>query len=745
MSQKKNLFHLWLGLPPKLYNPNRFQLLGIDPRSKDEAAIKKKATLRAKQLLQKLKQVQVNSDAQKTIKQKLQAKIVLSQKTMISPEKRHQYLQSLVAKGNSGKRHAYESEVLDPAAFANPSPPPQQKQPPPQKKQPAPAATPAEIPSAIPMALPVSSPPLTSKTANVAEDSIPDFSGNAAQQSNSEPNFDGLDSEPTVRVYTRKRKTSRSMIVPLVFLVLIVGGIGGLISMLTRYSNIFEMIPGLKDKVENVAQNNPGNPPPTTAPATESASGSASAPAPKPLPNIDAVNANAGTPPTHFDPDDPNPMMKDGNNEGSSKKAPTESMLPKDVKPVAAMKDSQSSEDTGNPFDIDENETEAGNDVDATVKTETKTKKGAATVSDEDLTAIRLSLLRSRDALFYQNTDLAVRYAVDAQRTAKELGVTNPKTMSPEQRSLVEALKQNKQMAGWLDDFWDQVKRSSIEQAGSQEITIGDKTMAMVEGQEEHVVLRIAGQNEFIKHRELTPVLAVTIGDMGSKKSVPRWNLAKAAFLGVMSEQNDDLLSTQSMFLSQAEIAGFDLETKVIRDYTKPQWLKLGLPKKKMKPLTKEQFEESITRFRKDLGYKDPSEVSAGLTGEYVTDLTLTPKKRLNRRVACLWEAIALIKNGGLISDLGYVNRELDACLTEVDFNRSFVDPIYHIAAEKKDAIDQDMIARQSINFIKRYDGNPNLRPELRTKLISLVQKISQELDNRQLQAMAEQLSNGKG
>ena len=730
MSQKKNLYHLWLGLPPQLYNPNRFQLLGIDPRSKDEAAIKKKATQRAKQLLQKLKQVQVNSDAQKTIKQKLQAKIVLSQKTMISPEKRHQYLELLVARGSSGKRHAYESEVLDPQAFATQSPPPP-------KVQPAPVAPPAKIPSAIPMALPVSSPPPpSSKTADVAEDSIPNFSQDAAQRDDSEPNFDGLDSEPIVKVYTRKRKTSRSLIVPLVFLVLIIGGIGGLISMLTKYSNIFEMIPGLKDKVENVAQSNPANSMPATTPA----------PTPKPLPGIEVVNANADKPSTHFAPDDPRSTMKESNDGGSSKKepsmkAPAQSMLPKDVKPVGGqMKTEKAPEDSGNPFDIVETETR----TDADTSPKTNSKNGAVTVSDEDLTAIRLSLLRSRDALFNQSTDLAVRYAVDAQRTAKRLGVTNPEAVIAEQRSLVEALKQNKQIAGWLDEFWAQVKSSSIEQSGSQEITIGNKTMAMVEGREEDLVLRVAGKNEFLRYRFMTPVLAITIGDMGSKKSIPRWNLAKAAFLGVMAGKHEDLLGLQSGLLNQVEADGFDLEADIIRQYTNPKWLSLGLPKEKMDPLSEQDFEKTIVKFRSELGYEDPSEVPVGLTSEYLRDLTLTPRKELKNRVACLWEGVALIKRGSLILDLAYVNRELDASLTEVNFNKSFADPIFHIAAEKKDPEDQDAIARETISFIEHHDGSSNLEPKIRTKLIAMVQKIGEELDNRQLLAMAQQLLDGK-
>ena len=87
MAKKQNPYQLWLGLNPKLTNPNLFQLLGVDPRSQDEAAIKQKAVTAAKTLLQKLKAVQPKSDTEKVFKKKLHAKIVLAHETIIAPDK----------------------------------------------------------------------------------------------------------------------------------------------------------------------------------------------------------------------------------------------------------------------------------------------------------------------------------------------------------------------------------------------------------------------------------------------------------------------------------------------------------------------------------------------------------------------------------------------------------------------------------------------------------------------------------
>jgi hypothetical protein len=104
MAKKQNPYQLWLGLHPKLTNPNLFQLLGVDPRSQDEAAIKQKAIASAKMLLQRLKAVEPKSDAEKVFKQKLHAKIVLAHDTIIAPQKRKQYLNALLANSAAQKK-----------------------------------------------------------------------------------------------------------------------------------------------------------------------------------------------------------------------------------------------------------------------------------------------------------------------------------------------------------------------------------------------------------------------------------------------------------------------------------------------------------------------------------------------------------------------------------------------------------------------------------------------------------------
>ncbi len=750
MAKKQNPYHLWLGLKPELSNPNLFQILGVDPRSKDNDAIKKKATARANALLRRLKVAEVNSDAEKTLKKKMHAEIVLAHKTLVSTTKRQQYLKTLLVNKGKGKPAKQTTESPPRANATAAGQPPQSLPavPPLGRKQdapsalksspPPPMATAKKIPTAIPMAMPLTppvdsvSPPAESKSA----DDITNFSWqieDAAPAASSEPNFDRLESEPIIRVYPKKRRTSRSWLVPIVVLILIVTGIGGLVTLLTKYSNVFVLIPELKDKLENVAQSKQGpsaTDPPETYPSSNIGR-TASA-------NDDENDPSAGSA-TLTVPDWPKHAIEYNGNEvpdGRVLEGGTNPQLRpqtggSNAKPINETSADQGSNDRSLHRDLDKLNAGRSNNL--------------VTLSDDQLTVLRLALHRSRDALGAQETRMARRFLNDAQKMADEFQARAPEQINSPQRGLIRAAREGAQIIDWVDEFWKQVKSAAVEMAGGQEIVLGDKTMGLVEGRDSAVVLRIAGRNETLRYRELTPMLAIAIGDMGSVKSIPRWNLAKSAYLGVMADQYEGLLDTQTRFINQSMSDGFDLESATIARYSKPNWLELGLPKQKLEGISESQFDEMVTEIRRPLNYTDTEKVPVYSVDKIINQLVYTPCEDFTTRVARLWEAVALAKYGGRTFDLMFINRELDACCDEVDFKRSFLDPMLHIAEEKKDVKSQNQIARQVIAFVKRFDGNSNLRYELRNELIELVQKIATELSSNQLSAMAQQLASASG
>ncbi len=730
MAKKQNPYQLWLGLHPKLTNPNLFQLLGVDPRSQDEAAIKQKAIASAKMLLQRLKAVEPKSDAEKVFKQKLHAKIVLAHDTIIAPQKRKQYLNALLANSAAQKKTAAppispppstsaehpaspnSAENSAPNPIPAPTPAPPTPTPPPLNPGLAsPPLPPEQIPTAIPMAMPVS-PALaaTNDAEGASEFSMGDATAQPARPA--QPSFDNLDAQPQVKVYARKRKTSRSWLVPIVVLTLIVGGVGGLVSMMTKYSNIFELIPSLKEKVVVVS----------TDPAQAGAGESKPTPLKVPEMFADVVKQQAAEE-TEMEIPQGSMSKPDAEAEKEQPKKDKQQMKPEGEK---SQNDSLDAENTNAKKPVMEGSS-------AKVRS----------LKDSELSSLRLALHRSRDALFRQDGSLAKHFNSDVKDLLKRYKIKNTKTIAPKQRGLVRAVKTNEQVIGWVDDFWEQVKLSSIEIAGGESIVVGGKTMALVEATDEGVVLRITGQNERIPYRDLTPILATTLGEKGSKQSVPRWNLAQAAYLGVMAAQYPDARQLQFRILNQVKIDGFDIESQVISDYTDPDWLGLGLPKEKLKPLSDDRFQEIIANQRKRLNYKNPTAVPVDRVDALIYQLTLNLREDPAVRVARLWEAVAMIKKGHRIFDLMYVNRELNDCCTEVDFDRSFVDPILQIASEEKAPGFQDQLARQIIVFIKQFDGNRNLTRAMRAKLLKGVKKIAKDLENHQLSAMAGRVSAG--
>ena len=734
MAKKQNPYQLWLGVNPKFTNPNLFQLLGVDPRSQDESAIKRKAVASAKVLLQKLKTVEAKNDAEKVFKRKLHAKIVLAHETMIAPDKREKYLNALNANAAAQKKGAKtpgpdstNATELNQAASNSPKTPVPSTMPSlepvsPTAGNPSPIP-PVEIPSAIPMAMPVSIPPAaTNNNEHVTTFSLVDHLAEQAA-----PNFDNLDAGPQIKVYAKKRKTSRSWVVPLVVLTLLVGGVGGLVSLMTKYSNIFELIPALNEKVNAVAVE-------PNATKGEGANGddlkSASLTVPK-APHY-AIDYKGNEKPDMETPEGGVPLLVKPNNEAGVTK-PT-------AKPAMNSKSAVSSKA----------EEERSGALDARTRKPSKTDTGDAsqenrTLVESQLNSIRMGLHRSRAALSRQDRELARHLNGVVKKLHKRFNITRPEAVTREHQGLVRAAEINDQVIGWVDDFWKQVKSAANEMEGGDAITLGDKTMSLVEATDEDIVLRVAGQNERIKYSHLTPLLATKLGEMGAKESVPRWNLAQAAFLGVMSEQYGHLKQKQFGILNQLKNDGYDAESEAISDFTAPDWLKLGLPKKKMSPLSDDQFNDLIAISRAQIGYQDPSSVTNGQVLPFLYRLLiLNPSKDSATRVARLWEAIAIMIKGRRIEDLVLVNRELNNCCTEVDFNKSFADPVLTTVKGTKDPNLKDLIARQTIKFVKLFDGNPNLTPPVRKKLVQSVSGIAKDLESTQLAAMAQQLSASK-
>lgn len=745
MARKHNPYQLWLGLAPQLTNPNLFQLLGIDPDSTDDAAMKEMAKVSAKSLLNKLRAVKTKTDGERKIKQKLNEKIMLAHETISSPEKRKIYLRKLrQSAANPHPRTAPGTNAQSPGTSTeNPTPSPG-----------VPPMAISDIPHAIPIAIPVTAlppttPPITTPAASGISPPPSPTGLNAIGGSvepplpgNQNPNFSSLNAEPVVKIVPVRRKTSRSWIVPLVVLVLIVGGISGLLSLVSKYNNILELIPRNQQQVEST---NSSTSSPATPGSTESSAG-----VPPQTPISDATPGNL------------NSIDASTKRETVANRSPDEHLktgLPRDITIVGAP-----GSNTSNPAIVSTPDTPVDGGLTGgdsfprpdppNSKTDANLIGGADNpfdipvadvarrLTDPQLTSLRLAHHRSRDALFRQDTKLAIAYNVEARQLLQRYNATLPDEFVAEQRGLIQSIESLEQIVGWVEEFWRQVKTSSAQMAGGLGVEVGEKTIGLVEGRQTDVVLRIAGKNTAIEYQDLTPVLAITLGELATINDVPQWNLAKSAFLATKLPQYPDLESRQNAFLEQAATDGYDLQRDLIVAYNATQWAQLGLPNEKTGPLSDSQFKTLIGGVRRSLDYKDPVSLSDDRIDQLIYLLTLSPHPDPQTHLACLWEAVNVIKRGQRIFDLLYVNRELTICCTEVDFEKSFVRPILEAVETNKTPSFYDDAARQTLIFLTRFQDDPNLKPASRQRLIDLVRVIAREIDNDQLAAMANQIAN---
>ena len=240
MAKKQNPYHLWLGLPKNLTAPNYFQLLGIDAADQDQQRIAQTARANAQALLDRLTKVPIKTDHQKAVCDKMKARIVTAHKTLVGPETRKQYVTKLSKKQASTSTISSEG-TIEPFVPEQPSP---QQQAPSQSPAQLPAQSPAQtIPPAIPMAVPfqATEPP-----------AVP----TPATTTSNDP-FAGIEADESVRVRPVRARGKRSSVVPIVVTLLVIAVIGGLVSFLTSYKNVFEVLAERENK--NV---------PTTVPAT---------------------------------------------------------------------------------------------------------------------------------------------------------------------------------------------------------------------------------------------------------------------------------------------------------------------------------------------------------------------------------------------------------------------------------------------------------------------------------------------
>ncbi len=677
MAKKQNPYHLWLGLPSAVVSPDYFQLLEIVPGCSDDQQIAAAARARAQQLLDRLKNVKVRNESEKAVLEKLKARILTAHKTIADPAKRKRYAAALAAKTSRGPT-------------------------PPETAPTTPGANQAETPQVIP---PQAIPPQAIPLAMPIQDTPPP----PAVVPDQNDMFSGIDVDDTVKVRPVRARARRSSMVPIVVTLLIITIIGGLVSLLAKYNNMFDVLANRRQS-------------PTTSTATvttDSMAGSASEPLRVPE-SFGALVASQTRS------DDANELKATDEVAGWARQEEANALAAEPSEPgdlSVEMSEDGSATKMSDGTEVSEGE-QASSDA-------SRAAAASFSVARVATNLVRAALMR-RDVRAAKIANQRIERIVDAKRLTPAANAT-----------LQDEFEQNDQMTRHTDSFLAQVRSSADELPGGQEIKVGKLVMALIDSSPTEVTLRRAGRNDVIPYMDLPSSVAIALGDQGSKKSVPQWNMAKAADLTIQSRFNPTLQEQAAPFLSQSISDGYDVECGAIVAYGLMDWQQQHLPADRAADLKEDQIRDLLRDFRAANGYKNPKLVKSDAAAEILRQLLFVPAQSQQHRMARLADAIAIAAG----------QKQFDVVLVAAEELYRLSNPhhvVQTVVTPMSRAMRVDMTSAQSrhyvhtvINMVKQFKSRGRFQGEAKPKLLRHARTLVEEFEFSELEPELKMLNGG--
>ena len=709
MAKKQNPYHLWLGLPKNSATPNYFQLLGVDANDQDQNRISQTARSNAQALLDRLTKIPVKTENEKAIRDKLKTRIVTAHKTLVAPEKRRQYISALAKKQAStstiSSLGTIEPFVPEPPTPQQPASLQSTAQPPAQSTAQPPAQTPAQtpaqqIPPAIPMAVPfqATAPPAVPNPATTSNDP-----------------FAGIEADESVRVRPVRARGKRSSVVPIVVTLLVIAVIGGLVSFLTSYKNVFEVLAERENKNVPVAGA-------TTDPA---ASGAAAA-------------TPAKVPADEKEAEEPVAPLKVSDNFKEMKRLQEEK----------AMKDGAVAD---------------GNDK-VTIKRRKKVtskKMPSKNINDvptegysEDFPPAYAGFEMYIDRGPWGSVE---RAAADQVHVAlRNRDVEAARRASQRRQQLIESAKVpalvraeyqrladiDNEMIVHIENFVKQVRSAAIEMPGGQDIKVGSLIMALVDANQNAITVRRAGRSELLPYEILPTSIAIAIGEQGSKESVPKWRLAQAADYAVRLDSRSDTQKKLDPLLEQCRSDGYGIECKSIQAAADDARKGNFSTKNPLPDLSQAELDEAMAKFREANGYKNPAFIKPDDGQAILNKLLYEPSEDPQERIARLSEAIAVAAR---ILDFGSLTVAMDELFALAEVNNlkdTLVVPINRLMRTDMSAAQARQFVKTILRILDDYDG-PSFDKKASAKLFGNAQTLVEEFQFPELEAMLKALKAG--
>ena len=691
MAKKQNPYHLWLGLPKNLTAPNYFQLLGIDSTDQDQKRIVQTARTNAQALLDRLTKVPLKTDNQKAVCDKMKARIVTAHKTLVDPEKRKQYLTALSKKQASTSTISSEG-TIEPFVPEQPSP-----------QQPAPSQSTAQtIPPAIPMAVPfqATEPPAVPSPATTSNDP-----------------FAGIEADESVRVRPVRARGKRSSVVPIVVTLLVIAVIGGLVSFLTSYKNVFEVLAERENK--NV---------PASGATTEPAASGAVAATPV---NVPADKKEVEEPVAPLQVSDNFKEMKrlqakkamengavaDGNDKAKKKrrkKVTSKEKPSKNINDVPAEGYSKDFPPAYAGFEMDSDRGPWGSVVRA--------------AADQVHVA-----LRNRDVEAARQASQRLQQLIEAAKV--------PAAVRAKYQTLADI---DNEMIVHIENFVKQVRSAAIEMPGGQDIKVGSLLMAMVDADQNQITVRRAGRNEVLPYEILPTSIAIAIGEQGSKESVPRWNLAQAADYAVRLDERSGTNEKLDSLIKQSLSDGYDIESRSIAAAAKLAMRGNLTTENPLPDLNEKEITKAMGEFRGANGYKNPAFIKPDGGQKVLDSLLFEPTEDPQQRVARLAEAIGVAARLMDFDALLVATDELFTLANKDNVKDTLIVPINRLMRTDMSATEARKLVKTILHIIENYDG-PSFDKDASDKLFRHAQTLIEDFQFPELEVALKALKADRG
>ena len=690
--------------------------------AEDDQEIAKAARDRAQKLLDRLNNVQVKNKSEEAVKTKLKQRIVMAHKTIANPATRKKYLIGLAAKGSKGDAQN-SLAAAPPTQVAAPTPTP--------TPTPTPAVAPT-IPQAIPLAMPIESAP-------------PQI---AATSANDDP-FANVVTDESLRVRPVRGRRKRGSIIPLLATLIVVAVIGGLISLLVKYDNV-------NDLISTVTTN-------TTTPVTptkedvEVDSNATEAETPTvPLAVPKNFKSLAATQQKQLDDMAPDAPKRSEDQDAALKRS-REKRRERNAKRKKARQadlngstkpdmDAMGDDSDINPFD----EPDPQDDMTKSNMRHTTTKdtddNSEAFSVDSELT----NLEPTEDSSVSYVTVNMVRFAltrrdIPAAKTAnmrvnhlagQEFIDADTKSLLKKEHAL------NEQMIDHLDVFLNQLRSSAKELPAGEEVEVGTLIMALVDSSPTDVTFRRAGRNDVIPFTDLPTSVAIALGDQGAIKSIPRWNMAKAADLIIQSEHNSSLKEKARPFLDQSISDGYDEDCQAISAYSGSVWKHQAVAESLPADPTVEEVDSQMREFRTASQYKDPRKVASKEASTLIEKLLFLPAPEPEQRLARLSEAIAIAAQQRNFDAVLIATTELYRISDPVNVTDTLVKPIRLCMRGDMTAAQARHLVHIIIALLRHHSDRQQFNKKAKPDLLRHAQTLVEEFKFSELAPKVKQFAN---